>query len=113
MHDDVRHRSLIDLNRAGTCLAEIVTYPDMRSIAEAQSFLFKLQTLLRTLGVCDANMEEGSMRCDANISIRPKNDHALGTRCEIKNLNSLKHLSFALGRTIDLIEEKKIIYLKF
>ena len=99
----------IDLNRAGTPLLEIVTEPDMRSAAEAVAYAKALHTLVMWLGVCDGNMQEGSFRCDANISVRPAGQVEFGTRCEIKNLNSFRFLEEAIQyevrRQIELIED--------
>jgi aspartyl-tRNA(Asn)/glutamyl-tRNA(Gln) amidotransferase subunit B len=98
----------IDLNRAGIALMEIVSEPDLRSAEEAGVYLRKLRSILRYLGTCDGNMEEGSLRCDCNISVRRPGE-ALGTRCEIKNLNSIRHVMQAIDhearRQIELIEE--------
>jgi aspartyl-tRNA(Asn)/glutamyl-tRNA(Gln) amidotransferase subunit B len=99
----------IDLNRAGTPLLEIVTEPDMRSAAEAVAYAKALHTLVVWLGVCDGNMQEGSFRCDANVSVRPEGQVEFGTRCEIKNLNSFRFLEeaiqFEVRRQIELIED--------
>ncbi len=99
----------IDLNRAGTPLLEIVTEPVMRSAAEAVAYAKALHTLVVWLGVCDGNMQEGSFRCDANVSVRPKGQTEFGTRCEIKNLNSFRFLEeaiqFEVRRQIELIED--------
>src|SRR5215213_2185240 len=86
LHEDYQGQSGIDLNRAGTPLLEIVTEPDMRSAKEAVAYLKKVHTLVRYLEICDGNMQEGSFRCDANVSVRPVGAEKLGTRCEIKNL---------------------------
>jgi aspartyl-tRNA(Asn)/glutamyl-tRNA(Gln) amidotransferase subunit B len=107
IHDmDPRH-SYVDLNRAGVALMEIVSKPDMRSPEEAGAFLKKLRAILRTLGTCDGNMEEGSMRCDVNVSVR-KAGTPLGTRCEIKNVNSVRFVMQAIvyeaKRQVDLLE---------
>ena len=96
--------SLVDLNRAGTPLLEIVSEPDMRSSDEAREYMEQLRSILRYIGVCDGNLEEGSMRCDANISIRPRGQKEFGTRAEIKNVNSFK----ALQRAIDYEYERQI-----
>jgi aspartyl-tRNA(Asn)/glutamyl-tRNA(Gln) amidotransferase subunit B len=88
--------SLVDFNRAGVPLMEIVSRPDLRSPAEAAEYLRRFRALLRYLGVCDGNMEEGSLRCDANVSIRPVGTAALGTKVEIKNMNSFRHVRDAL-----------------
>jgi aspartyl-tRNA(Asn)/glutamyl-tRNA(Gln) amidotransferase subunit B len=99
----------IDLNRAGTPLLEIVTEPDMRSAAEAVAYAKALHTLVVWLGVCDGNMQEGSFRCDANVSVRPEGQKEFGTRCEIKNLNSFRFLEEAIQyevrRQVELIED--------
>lgn len=114
LHDDFRgpHGELssgIDLNRTGTPLLEIVTEPDMRSAAEAVAYAKALHTLVVWLGVCDGNMQEGSFRCDANVSVRPEGQKEFGTRCEIKNLNSFRFLEEAIQyevrRQIELIED--------
>ncbi len=96
--------SLVDLNRAGTPLLEIVSEPDMRTSDEAREYMEQLRSILRYIGVCDGNLEEGSMRCDANISIRPRGQKEFGTRTEIKNVNSFK----ALQRAIDYEYERQI-----
>lgn len=106
--------SLVDLNRAGTPLLEIVSEPDMRSSDEARAYMEELRTILRYIGVCDGNLEEGSMRCDANISVRPKGQEAFGTRAEIKNVNSFKALQraieYEIDRQIDIVESgEKVI----
>ncbi len=88
--------SYVDLNRTGVPLMEIVSEPDIRSPEEAASYMRKLRTILRYIDVCDGNMEEGSLRCDANISLRPKGEKELGTRAELKNMNSFKHVQKAL-----------------
>ncbi|MBM3514251.1 MAG: Asp-tRNA(Asn)/Glu-tRNA(Gln) amidotransferase subunit GatB [Alphaproteobacteria bacterium] len=90
IHDIHPTKSFIDFNRAGVALMEIVSKPDLRSPEEAGAYLRKLQSILRYLGTCDANMEEGNMRCDANVSVRPKGSTELRTRCEIKNVNSVR-----------------------
>jgi len=99
----------IDLNRAGTPLLEIVSEPEMRSAAEAVAYAKALHSLVVWLGVCDGNMQEGSFRCDANVSVRPLGQAEFGTRCEIKNLNSFKFLEEAIQyevrRQIELIED--------
>lgn len=106
--------SLVDLNRAGTPLLEIVSEPDMRSSDEARAYMEELRTILRYIGVCDGNLEEGSMRCDANISVRPKGQETFGTRAEIKNVNSFKALQraieYEIDRQIDIVESgEKVI----
>jgi aspartyl-tRNA(Asn)/glutamyl-tRNA(Gln) amidotransferase subunit B len=108
LHEDFQGQSGIDLNRAGTPLLEIVSEPDMRSAKEAVAYLKKVHTLVRYLEICDGNMQEGSFRCDANVSVRPVGADQLGTRCEIKNLNSFrfieKAINYEVARQIDLIE---------
>ncbi|HTS54345.1 MAG TPA: Asp-tRNA(Asn)/Glu-tRNA(Gln) amidotransferase subunit GatB [Burkholderiales bacterium] len=96
LHEDFRGMSGIDLNRAGTPLLEIVSEPDMRSAEEAVAYAKTLHALVRWIGICDGNMQEGSFRCDANVSIRPEGSEQLGTRCEIKNLNSFRFLERAV-----------------
>ena len=109
LHEDFHGMTGIDLNRAGTPLLEIVSEPDMRSPAEAIAYLRKVHTLVRYLGICDGNMQEGSFRCDANVSVRPVGETELGTRAELKNINSFrfidKAIEFEVGRQIDLIED--------
>ncbi len=101
--------SLVDLNRAGTPLLEIVSEPDMRSSAEARAYMEELRSIVRYIGVCDGNLEEGSMRCDANISIMPKGSKTFGTRAEIKNVNSFSALQraieYEIDRQIEIVEE--------
>ena len=102
-------KSGIDLNRAGTPLLEIVSEPDLSSAKEAVTYLRKIHTIVRYLGISDGNMQEGSFRCDANVSVRPKGQQELGTRAELKNLNSFrfieKAINFEIERQIDLIED--------
>ncbi len=109
LHEDYAGMTGIDLNRAGTPLLEIVSEPEMRSAAEAVAYAKTLHTLVMWLGVCDGNMQEGSFRCDANVSVRPMGQTELGTRCEIKNLNSFRFLQDAIEyearRHIELIED--------
>lgn len=108
LHEDFHGLTGIDLNRAGTPLLEIVSEPDMRSAKEAVAYMRKLHELVRYLGICDGNMQEGSFRCDANVSVRPKGQQAFGTRAEIKNINSFKFvekaINYEIERQIDLIE---------
>ncbi|HEX9626302.1 MAG TPA: Asp-tRNA(Asn)/Glu-tRNA(Gln) amidotransferase subunit GatB [Acidiferrobacterales bacterium] len=108
LHEDFHGLTGIDLNRAGTPLLEIVSEPDMRSAKEAVAYLKKLHALVRYLEICDGNMQEGSFRCDANVSVRPKGQHEYGTRAELKNINSFrfveKAIEFEVERQIDLIE---------
>ena len=96
VHGAVEGMSGIDLNRAGTPLLEIVTEPDMRSAAEAVAYAKKLHELVQWIDICDGNMQEGSFRCDVNVSVRPKGTEKLGTRREIKNLNSFKFMQQAI-----------------
>ena len=109
LHEDYQGMSGIDLNRAGTPLLEIVTEPDMRSAAEAVAYAKALHSLVMWLGICDGNMQEGSFRCDANVSVRPLGQAAYGTRSEIKNLNSFRFLEEAINyevrRQIEVIED--------
>jgi aspartyl-tRNA(Asn)/glutamyl-tRNA(Gln) amidotransferase subunit B len=108
LHDQHPDHSYVDLNRAGVALMEIVTKPDMRSSEEAAAFLRKLRAIVRYLGTCDGNMDEGSMRADVNVSVR-KPGGPLGTRCEIKNVNSMRFIAQAVEyearRQVDLIED--------
>ena len=101
--------SLVDLNRAGTPLLEIVSEPDMRSSEEAKNYMEELRNIVRYIGVCDGNLEEGSMRCDANISIMPKGSKKFGTRAEIKNVNSFaalqRAIEYEIERQIEIVEE--------
>jgi aspartyl-tRNA(Asn)/glutamyl-tRNA(Gln) amidotransferase subunit B len=101
MHDLYENFTAIDLNRAGTPLLEIVTEPCIHSAEEAYNYLTEMRKLVRWLNVCDGNMEEGSMRCDANISIRLKGESALGTRVEVKNLNSIRNVKRAIDVEVD------------
>src|SRR5210317_1979434 len=96
VHDDVEPVSYVDLNRTGTPLLEIVSEPDLRSPAEAYGYLKKIHAILRYLDICDGNMQEGSFRCDANISLRPFGQEELGTRTELKNMNSFRNVQRAL-----------------
>jgi len=96
IHDDREPVSYVDLNRTGTPLLEIVSEPDLRSPEEAAAYLRKLHAILRYLDICDGNMQEGSFRCDANISLRPVGQEKLGTRTELKNMNSFKNVQSAL-----------------
>jgi len=95
-HDPDRPVSLVDFNRTGVPLMEIVSEPDIRSADEAGAYLRQLRSIVRYLGICDGNLEEGSFRCDANVSIRPQGEQKLGTRTELKNLNSFKHVEKAI-----------------
>jgi aspartyl-tRNA(Asn)/glutamyl-tRNA(Gln) amidotransferase subunit B len=109
IHDLFPEQSGIDLNRAGTPLLEIVSEPDMRSAKEAVAYARKMHSLVRYLEICDGNMQEGSFRCDANVSVRRKGEQKLGTRAEIKNINSFRFLERAINyeieRQIDLLED--------
>jgi aspartyl-tRNA(Asn)/glutamyl-tRNA(Gln) amidotransferase subunit B len=109
IHDQFPEQSGIDLNRAGTPLLEIVSEPDMRSAKEAVAYARKIHSLVRYLEICDGNMQEGSFRCDANVSVRHKGEQQLGTRAELKNINSFRFLeraiNFEIERQIDLIED--------
>jgi aspartyl-tRNA(Asn)/glutamyl-tRNA(Gln) amidotransferase subunit B len=110
---DTDRRSYVDFNRSGVPLIEIVSEPDMRSSAEAAEFFARLRSLLVWLGVSDGNMEEGSLRCDANVSVRPAGQAAFGTKAEVKNLNSFRYLEKALdyevARQIDLLERGEAV----
>jgi len=109
LHEDFHGMSGIDLNRAGTPLLEIVSEPEMRSSDEAVAYAKALHGLVRWIGICDGNMQEGSFRCDANVSVRPQGQEAFGTRCEIKNLNSFRFMQeaieFEVRRQVELIED--------
>jgi aspartyl-tRNA(Asn)/glutamyl-tRNA(Gln) amidotransferase subunit B len=108
LHEDFQGMSGIDLNRAGTPLLEIVSEPDMRSAKEAVAYMKKIHSLVRYLEICDGNMQEGSFRCDANVSIRRKGEAKFGTRAELKNINSFhfveKAINYEVERQIDLLE---------
>ncbi len=108
LHDQHASKSFIDLNRSGVALMEIVSRPDMRSPEEAGLYVTKLRSILRYLGTCDGNMQEGSLRCDANVSVRKTGETALRTRCEIKNVNSIRFLQQAIDyearRQVDVYE---------
>ena len=109
IHEGLAKSSGIDLNRAGTPLLEIVSEPDLRSAKDAVAYMRKIHTLVRYLGISDGNMQEGSFRCDANVSVRPRGQEELGTRTEIKNLNSFrfveKAINFEIDRQIEVIED--------
>ncbi len=109
LHEDFHGQTGIDLNRAGTPLLEIVSEPDMRSPAEAVAYLRKLHSLVRYIEICDGNMQEGSFRCDANVSIRPRGQEELGTRTELKNINSFRFveraMEYEIERQIDILED--------
>ncbi len=108
LHEDFHGQTGVDLNRAGTPLLEIVSEPDLRSAKEAVAYMKKLHELVRYIDICDGNMAEGSFRCDANVSVRPKGQEEYGTRAEVKNLNSFRFIEKAINheveRQIDLIE---------
>ena len=108
LHEDFHGQSGIDLNRAGTPLLEIVSEPDMRSTREAVAYMKAIHQLVRYLGICDGNMQEGSFRCDANVSVRPQGRREFGTRTEIKNLNSFRYVErailFEVERQVDILE---------
>jgi aspartyl-tRNA(Asn)/glutamyl-tRNA(Gln) amidotransferase subunit B len=108
IHDQDPYHTLVDLNRAGTPLIEIVSEPDLRTPQEAYAYLKKIRQIVQYLGVCDGNMEEGSLRCDANVSIRPRGQEKLGTRTELKNMNSFRNveqaISYEIERQIELVE---------
>jgi len=108
LHEGLGGLTGVDLNRAGTPLIEIVSEPDMRSAKEAVAYMKKIHTLVRYLGICDGNMQEGSFRCDANVSVRPRGTDQLGTRAEIKNLNSFrfveKAINYEVARQIELLQ---------
>ena len=109
IHEGLDQSSGIDLNRAGTPLLEIVSEPDLRSAKEAVAYMRKIHSIVRYLGISDGNMQEGSFRCDANVSVRPIGQEQLGTRAELKNLNSFRFveraINFEIERQIDLIED--------
>ena len=109
LHEDFHGMSGIDLNRAGTPLIEIVSEPDMRSAAEAVAFLKQIHSIITYLDISDGEMSQGSMRCDANVSVRPMGQEALGTRTELKNINSFRFVERAINveveRQIELIED--------
>ena len=113
LHEDFQGMSGIDLNRAGTPLLEIVSEPELRGAKEAVAYARALHSLVMWIGICDGNMQEGSFRCDANVSVRKTGDQKLGTRCEIKNLNSFRFMEraieFEARRQIELLEDGKIV----
>jgi len=113
IHDMDPQNTLIDLNRSGVALMEIVSKPDLRSLDEVNIYIKKLRSIMRYLGTCDGNMQEGSLRADVNVSVRIKGSDILGTRCEIKNVNSIKFMQMAINyeanRQVDLIEDGKTI----
>lgn len=109
LHEEFQNETGIDLNRAGTPLLEIVSEPDMRSPSEAVAYLRKLHALVRYIEICDGNMQEGSFRCDANVSVRPRGQKELGTRTELKNINSFRFveraIEYEIERQIDILED--------
>lgn len=113
IHDYSPKDTYIDLNRAGVALMEIVSEADMRSAEEAAEYVQNLRSILRYIKTCDGNMEQGSLRCDANVSVRRLGEHKLGTRCEIKNLNSIKYIIQAIeyeaNRQVELIEDGGVV----
>ena len=108
IHDLNPDSTYVDLNRSGVALMEIVSKPDLRSPSEVNSYVKKLRGIMRYLGTCDGNMQEGSLRADVNVSVRKKGEKSLGTRCEIKNMNSIKFMEMAIDneakRQIELLE---------
>jgi len=113
LHDQSPNETYVDLNRAGVALMEIVSEPDMRSGEEAAAYLKKLRAILRYLGTCDGNMEEGSLRCDVNLSVRREGSREYGTRCEIKNVNSIRFVQQAIEyearRQVDVLESGGVV----
>lgn len=113
IHDLDPFYTLVDLNRAGTPLIEIVSEPDLRSSDEAYQYVTEIRKIVRHLGICDGNMEEGSLRCDANISVRLKGDEKFGVKVEVKNMNSIRNvkraIEFEIKRQIDAIERNEIL----
>ena len=109
IHDIDPQNTLVDLNRSGIALMEIVSKPDLRSLEEVNAYIKKLRSIMRYLGTCDGNMQEGSLRADVNVSVRKKGQKEFGTRCEIKNVNSIKFMQMAIdyeaNRQVDVIEE--------
>ena len=113
IHDMDPDNTLVDLNRSGVALMEIVSKPDLTSPEEVNVYVKKIRSIMRYLGTCDGNMQEGSLRADVNVSVKRKGEAKLGTRCEIKNVNSIKFMQMAIiseaNRQVDLIEEGKLI----
>ncbi len=109
IHDIDPQNTFVDLNRSGVALMEIVSKPDLRSLEEVNLYIKKLRSIMKYLGTCDGNMQEGSLRADVNVSVRKKGDQKLGTRCEIKNVNSIKFMQMAIdyeaNRQVDILEE--------
>jgi aspartyl-tRNA(Asn)/glutamyl-tRNA(Gln) amidotransferase subunit B len=116
IHDVDPFNTLVDLNRAGVPLVEIVSEPDIRSGQEAYDYLVEIRRLVRYLDICDGNMEEGSLRCDANISLRPKGVEAFGTRCEVKNMNSFRNvmraIEFEAQRQSEILDAGGVIHME-
>jgi len=113
IHDLDPKNTFVDLNRSGVALMEIVSKPDLRSPDEVNAYIKKLRSIMRYLGTCDGNMQEGSLRADVNVSVRKKGSKDFGTRCEIKNVNSIKFMQMAIeyeaNRQVDLIEDGQTI----
>ena len=113
IHDMEPQKTFVDLNRSGIALMEIVSKPDLRSLSEVNAYIKKLRSIMRYLETCDGNMQEGSLRADVNVSVKKKGSKKLGTRCEIKNVNSIKFMQMAIdyeaNRQVDLIENGKEI----
>ena len=113
IHDLDPSNTYVDLNRSGVALMEIVSKPDLRSPDEVNAYIKKLRSIMRYLGTCDGNMQEGSLRADVNVSVRKEGDKELGTRCEIKNVNSIKFMQMAIAyeaqRQVELLESGKSI----
>ncbi len=113
IHDIDPDSTMVDLNRSGVALMEIVSKPDLSSPDEVNVYIKKLRSIMRYLGTCDGNMQEGSLRADVNVSIKKKGEEKLGTRCEIKNVNSIKFMQMAIiyeaNRQVDLLEDDKIV----
>ena len=113
IHDLDPKNTFVDLNRSGVALMEIVSKPDLRSPDEVNAYIKKLRSIMRYLGTCDGNMQEGSLRADVNVSVRKKGSKVFGTRCEIKNVNSIKFMQMAIeyeaNRQVDLIEDGQTI----
>ena len=109
IHDIDPQNTLVDLNRSGVALMEIVSKPDLRSLEEVNAYIKKIRSIMRYLGTCDGNMQEGSLRADVNVSVRKKGQKEFGTRCEIKNVNSIKFMQMAIdyeaNRQVDVIEK--------
>ena len=113
IHDMDPDNTFVDLNRSGVALMEIVSKPDLRSPDEVNAYIKKLRSIMRYLGTCDGNMQEGSLRADVNVSVRKVGEKKLGTRCEIKNVNSIRFMQMAIEyeakRQVELLENNKQI----